>query len=185
LLLRLDAGWKRAWISPLLRFQRRWLVSVAAVLVIVSLTPPLGKEMPKQEADDWPQHAVAYLDQHGIGGRFFTPPDYGTYLTWKLGDKARCYVDTRGFYMPAVLLEDSHYVPQLGPDWQTRLERVLNDYATDYFMLETTGPRGELWRRLQPLVGTDVVYLDRQTVVLRAAVVRRGVQAMEFAGRSQ
>jgi hypothetical protein len=74
-----------------------------------------------------------------------------------------------------VLIEDSHYVPQLGPDWRSRFDRVVNQYSTDYFVLETTGPRGELWRRLQPLVGQDVVYLDRQTVVLRADVVRRNV----------
>ena len=54
LFLRVDSSWKRAWNSPLLRFQGRWLAVVAAVLVIISLIPPLGKEMPRQDADEWP-----------------------------------------------------------------------------------------------------------------------------------
>jgi hypothetical protein len=182
-LLRFDSSWKRAWHSPLLRLQSGWLAAVAAVFVIISLIPPLARSMPMQDDEEWPTGAVAYLEQHGIGGRFFAPPDYGAYITWKLGDKARCYADTRGFFIPPLLLEDSHYIPQLGPDWQARLDRVLNDYPTDYFMLETTGPRGELWRHLQPLVGTDVVYLDRQTVVLRASVVRGCVRKMDVAAR--
>jgi hypothetical protein len=184
-LLHLDNSWKRAWNSPLLRLQGRWLAAVATLLFVVSLTPGLAKDMPRQEADEWPSGALAYLQQHGIGGRFFGPPDYGAYITWKLGDNARCYADTRGFFIPPLLLEDSHYVPQLGPDWQTRLDRVLNDYPTDYFMLETTGPRGELWRRLQPVVGADVVYLDQQTVVLRAAAVRSGMKSLEIAARGK
>jgi hypothetical protein len=181
--LRFDSSWKRAWHSPLLRLQGLWLAGAAAAFVIVSLIPPLSKSMPMQDADEWPSGAVAYLQREGIGGRFFAPPDYGAYITWKLGDKARCYADTRGFFIPPLLLEDSHYVPQLGPDWQARLDRVLNDYPTDYFMLETTGPRGELWRRLQPVVGKDVVYLDQQTVVLRAEAVRDGVRKFEVAAR--
>jgi hypothetical protein len=80
-----------------------------------------------------------------------------------------------------VFLEDSHFVPQLGPQWRERLNRILNDYATDYFVLETTGPRGELWRCLQPHVGDNVIYLDQQTVVLSAKVVREGVARMDLA----
>jgi hypothetical protein len=182
-LLRLDGSWKRAWQSPMLRPQGGWLLTASAVFVVISLIPPLARSMPMQDADEWPSGALAYLQRNGIGGHFFGPPDYGAYVTWKLGDNARCYADTRGFFIPPVLLEDSHYVPQLGPDWQVRLDRVLNDYPTDYFLLETTGPRGELWRRLQPVVGQEVVYLDHQAVVLRASTVRDGVRKIEIASR--
>ena len=182
-LLRLDRGCKKALRSPLLCFQWHWLAAAAALLLLVSLIPALSRQMPAQETDDKPRAAVAYLERHGIGGNFFAAPDYGTYLTWKLGDRARCYVDTRGFYFPPVLLEDGIYVPQLGPEWRARLERVLNEYPTDYFILETTGPRGELWRRLRPVVAKEPVYLDEQTVVLQAETVRRGVQALDVAAR--
>jgi hypothetical protein len=34
-------------------------------------------------------------------------------------------------------------------------------------------------------VGTDVVYLDQQTVVLRAAAVRSGMKTLEIAARGK
>jgi hypothetical protein len=175
LALRCDRAWKQAWISPLLRVQGGWPVAAATLLVLVSLIPAIAKQMPRQDADDWPTGAALYLEKQGIHGNFFAPPDYGAYLTWRLGDRAHCYADTRGFFIWPILIEDSHYVPQLGPDWQRRLDRVLNEYATDYFVLETYGPRGELWRRLKPVLGCKVVYLDDQTVVMRADDVRRAI----------
>lgn len=173
-LLQLDSTWRRLWDSPLLRVQKGWPLAAAALLAAVSLIPPLSRQMPMQE-ERWPLAAMMHLQEQGLHGNFFSPPDYGTYITWRLGDKARCYADTRGFFYPPAMLEDSLYLPQLGPDWRERLDRVLNEYGTDYFVLETTGARGELWRRIQPHVGNDIIYLDEQTVVLRAAVVRKGL----------
>ncbi len=183
LLLRCDSSWRRLWISPLLRVQRGWPAAAVAMLLVLSLVPGLSRQMPKQDDPEWPARALAHLERQGARGNFFAPPDYGAYVTWKLGDKARCYADTRGFFIPPVLIEDSHYVPQLGPQWRERLDRVLDEYATDYFLLETNGPRGALWRQLQPHVGHEAVYLDEQTVVLKAESVRRGVRQMDVAAR--
>jgi len=58
--------------------------------------------------------------------------------------------------------------------WEARLERVLDQYQTDYFLLETTGARGELWRSVKPHIGKPL-YCDDQTVLLSAEQVRRGV----------
>jgi hypothetical protein len=178
-LLRFDSSWRRAWDSPLLRPQAVWPLMALALLVAVSLIPPLSRRMPKQDDNEWPSAAMSYLEQCGVGGNFFGPPDYGTYVTWRLGPQAHCYADTRGFYFPPNLLEDCHYVPQLGPGWRQRLDRILNDFATDYFLLETNGPRGELWRRLAPHVAAEVIYLDEHTVVLRAQTVREGVKQIK------
>jgi hypothetical protein len=180
-LLRLDSSWRRAWDSPLLRVQKAWPLAAALALAVASLIPPLARGMPMQDDTDWPTGAMTHAEQQGLRGNFFGPPDYGTYVTWRLGDKARCYADTRGFFFPPVLLEDSHYVPQLGPQWRQRLDRILNEFATDYFVLETTGPRGELWRCLQPHLAGDVIYLDEQTVVLSAKAVRQGLGRLELA----
>ena len=141
LALRADAACKRMWHSPLLRFQWPWPLAAAMLLIVISVIPPISKQMPRQDDPDWPTSATAFLKQQGIHGRFFAPPDYGAYLTWRLGDDARCYTDTRGFFMPPLLLEDSHLLPQLDTGWRARLDRVLDDYATDYFVLETTGAR--------------------------------------------
>ncbi|HYV38981.1 MAG TPA: hypothetical protein VE988_25070 [Gemmataceae bacterium] len=178
--LRCDSAWKRLWNAPMLRFQWSWTLAAVAMLVVASIVPPISRQMPKQDDPDWPTGAIAYLQQNRLHGNFFAPPDYGAYLTWRLGNDAHCYADTRGFFMPPMLLEDSHYAPQLGPDWRARLDRILNHYPTDYFVLETTGPRGELWRRLQPLVGSEALYVDHQSVVLRADTVRRGVRQMDL-----
>jgi hypothetical protein len=129
--------------------------------------------MPIQDAPSWPCAAVTWIEANELGGRFFAPPNYGSYLTWRLGDRATCYVNTRSFCFPPELLEDSHYLPQLTPDWPERLQRVLG-HGTDYFLLETSGPRGQLWRRVEPHCG-EPLFLDRQTVLLSAEQVRVGL----------
>jgi hypothetical protein len=102
-----------------------------------------------------------------------------SYIGWRLGDRGRCYVDTRGFFFPAEYLEDSHYVPQLSADWPRRVRRILG-YGTDYFLLETTGPRGQFWRSLQPYLDPPL-YRDNQTVLLSAEQVRRALAPFEDA----
>jgi hypothetical protein len=178
-LLRLDGTAKRLLHSGWFRFQPRWLAGVALLLAVVSLVPPLARALPAREDPDLPCAAVDRIEQLGLSGRFFGPPDYGSYLTWRLGERARSYTDTRGFFFPPVLLEDSHYVPQLGPDWRRRLDRILDDYATDYFLLETAGPRGAFWRRLAPLLDNPPLHADGVAVLLTAAQVRAGVAKLD------
>lgn len=170
-LLRADRACRRALDGPWFCFQWAWPAAAVGLLVAVSLVPPLARAMPVQDAPEWPVEAANYMDRAGLAGRFFAPADYGSYLAWRLGDRAKTYVDTRGFFFPPVLIEDSHYLPQLTPDWRTRLDRVLDQYRTDYFLLEATGPRGELWRLLRPHVGKPLYY-DDQAVLLSAAQVR-------------
>jgi hypothetical protein len=177
--LRAERVWARVLDNRMLRFQWFWLAAGLGVLALVSLFPPLGRRVPDRQRAEVPTRAVDWMAGQGLAGRFFAPADYGSYLCWRLGDRARSYVDTRGFFFPPQLLEDCHYLPQLAADWQQRLDRVF-DYGTDYFFLETTGPRGEFWRRLQPVVG-DPLYLDDQCVLLTAAQVRDGIARMEKA----
>ncbi len=134
--------------------------------------------MPLRDAPEWPVAALDYIEAADLGGNFFAPPDYGAYIGWRLKERARTYMDTRGFFFPPALVEDSHYVPALGPDWQRRLERVLNDYPTQYFLLETWGARGALWRALRPHVA-DPLYEDAQAVLLTAAQVREGIARLD------
>jgi hypothetical protein len=173
-LLRADRSVKGCLNQPQLRFQPLWPGAALAVLTLLSLIPPLARRMPIQENASWPTAAVTRIKQLGLHGRFFAYPDFGSYLGWRLGDQVKCYADTRGFFFPPQVLEDCHYLPQLGPDWRRRLARVLDEYGTNYFLLETEGPRGELWRSLRLCVG-EPLYLDEQAVLLTAAQVRRGV----------
>jgi hypothetical protein len=179
-LLRLDRKVKQTLTSPWFRLQPFWPGAALAALLVVSVIPPLSRNMPRQNASDWPVAALDHIAAMGLSGRFFGPPDYGSYIGWRLGERGRIYTDTRGFYFPPALLEDSHFIPQLGPDWRRRLERVLDEYHTDYFLLEATGARGALWHAIKVHVGTPV-YVDEQAVLLSAEQVRRGVMERDKA----
>lgn len=178
LLLRGDRFAKRMLYAPAFRFQPFWPSVTIAALLIVSLIPPLSRRMPLQNDPEWPVAALAHVEGQGLYGRFFAPPDYGAFLVWKMPGKTRSYTDTRGFFFPPLLLEDSHFVPQLGPDWRPRLDRILDQYHTDYFLLETNGPRGELWRRLQPHV--QPLFKDDISVLLTAVQVRQGLERLDL-----
>jgi hypothetical protein len=178
-LLRIDRFCKRTFSGRLLRFQWFWPAAAVGLLAAVSLLPPLAKRMPIQNNRNWPVAALDRMDELGLQGRFFSMPDHGSYVTWRLGARAKVYVDTRGFYFPPELLEDSLFIPQLTPDWRARLKRVFA-YGTDYFLLETTGPRGQLWHALQPYI-EQPLYCDNRAVVLSAEQVRQGLARLDHA----
>jgi hypothetical protein len=178
LLLRLDRSCKRLLYSPLFRFQWFWPAAGFVALAVVSLIPPLGRNVPSREAEEWPTAALDDLEAKDYRGNFFAPTNYGAYVTWRLKERARCYTDTRGYFFPPELLEDCHFVPLLAGDWRPRLRRILDEYRTDYFFLEVEGPRGELWRRLRPHVGAPL-YLDEKAVLLSAAQVRKALPALD------
>jgi len=168
-LCRLD-GVKDALNGPAFHFQPRWALAFLLMLSMFSLTPALARLVPRRHGKDWPTGAVDYIERHDLRGNFFSSPNHGAYLVWRRGpDRARCYVDTRGFFFPPRLLEDSALVPQLGDDWPQRLRRVVNA-GTDYFLLETNGPAGALWHTLQGHV--TPLYLDADTVLLGAEQLR-------------
>ncbi|MBI1916413.1 MAG: hypothetical protein HYS12_17020 [Planctomycetes bacterium] len=161
---------KHVLTAPAFRFQRSWVGALLVLLSVFSLTPALASLVPRRHGVDWPVGAVDYIEAHDLRGRFFGNANHGAYLVWRRGpDRALCYVDTRGFFFPPHLLEDSLFVPQLGEDWRNRLRRVL-DLGTDYFLLETRGEPGALWRALEGHV--EPLYRDTDTVLLRADQMR-------------
>jgi hypothetical protein len=180
-MLRVDSFCKRTLGLRWLRFQAFWPGAAVALLLAVSVVPAWSRNMPVQNAPEWPVAAVDFIEVKGLHGCFFSPPDYGSFLTWRLGGlnaRARIYADTRGFFFPPLLLEDSHLMPQLTPDWRRRLDRVLDDYPTDYFLLETTGARSALWRHLEPHIGTPL-YCDDISVLLSARQVREALRCAD------
>lgn len=174
----LDRKIKQLLISPALKLQPYWPGAVLALFFALSIIPPLSWHMPKASAAEWPVAALDYIERAGLHGRFFAPPDYGAYIGWRLGERGKVYTDTRGFFFPPVLIEDSHLLPQMTPDWRQRLRRVLEEYQTDYFLLETFGARGALWHSIKDDVGTPL-YVDQETVLLSAAQIRRGAAAID------
>jgi hypothetical protein len=176
-MLWIDRRCKRLFARPQFRGQWAWLLLVVGAIAAISLIPPVGRRVPKQDGPAWPATAVDWMERNGVEGRFFAPADFGTYVTWRLGDRARCYVDTRGFFFPPMLLEDSNMLPQLPPEWRERLDRVLAS-GTEYFLLETTGPRGNLWQSWKRQLGPPL-YVDELCVLLTAQQVRRAADQVE------
>ncbi len=173
-LLRLDNGLKRMFAGRLFRWQPGWLLAGGAGLTALTLIPGWGRDMPLRDSPEWPVAALDHIEHTGLHGNFFAPPDYGAYIGWRLKSRAKTYMDTRGFFFPPTLVEDSHYVPSMGLQWRQRLGRVLDEYPTEYFLLETWGVRGALWRALEPHIA-DPLYRDATTVLLTAEQVRRGM----------
>jgi hypothetical protein len=175
-LLRLDRSCKRLLYSPALRFQWQWPAVALGVLAVVSLVPPWCRRVPVQESSDYPIAAVNWIETHGLPSagpwRIFGPPDYGAYLVWRLGDRIRCYADTRTFCFPPELIEDSQYVPLRTDDWRYRFEKVLAA-RTEYLLLEKTGGRSRLWQALAPWA--QPLYQDGETVLLTSAEARRAL----------
>jgi hypothetical protein len=180
LLVRVDATCKKLFYSRALRFQWQWPCLALGLLALVSLTPPLGRHVPVQESSEYPAAAVSWIEANGLPStepwRIFGPPDYGAYLVWRLGDRVRCYADTRTFCYPPELIEDSHYVPLLADGWRGRLEKILAG-KTEYLLLETKNGRGALWRTLQPWV--QRLYLDGESVLLTREEVRRALEQLD------
>lgn len=172
-LLRVDRSAKHVLNSPLFRFQWGWVAAAFVLLAVPSLIPPLSRQMPRQNGTNWPVAALDWAEAHAVTGNFFGPPDYGSYVGWRLGDRGRCYVDTRGFFFSGEIIEDSHRLPQMLPGWRERFDRVVAA-RTDYFLLETTGVRGELWRRVRPHI-SEPLYLDAKTVLLTTGQVQNAV----------
>jgi hypothetical protein len=176
-LLRLDASCRRLLLSPVFRCQWQWPAVTTVFLAVVSLTPPLSRLMPMQESDKYPIATAAWIESHGLPGKgpwhIFGRPDDGAYLIWRLGDRVRCYADTRSFCYPPEIFADSYYVPILGPDWRSRLKRVLTS-GTDYLLLTTKGNQGRLWQALREQ-GVKPLHGESDWVLLSADEVRRGL----------
>jgi hypothetical protein len=184
LLLRLDRSCKRVLNSKAFRFQWEWSLLALLLLAAVSLVPPLSRRMPVQESGDYPTRAVNWIEAQGRPSsdapwRVFGLPDYGAYLVWRLGDRVRCYADTRTFCYPPRLIEDSFYIPLKLGDWRARLEQVL-DSGTDYFLLAVAPveERGQLWNTLRPWI-PDPLYQDEEAVLVTSADVRHALRRLD------
>jgi hypothetical protein len=178
-LIEVDRISKRAFGHRWLRPQPGWLALAGVLLILVSFLPAVGQAPVLRAMRDAPVTALDWIESQGLEGHFFTVPNYGAYVGWRLGNRAKVYVDTRGFFFPPELLEDSLLVPQMAGDWRRRLERVLSR-ETDYFLLESGGSRGRLWQELRRL-GATPVYCDEQAVLLGADQVR---DALANSGKS-
>lgn len=196
-LLKVDSFFRRVLDSKLLRFQPLWPALAALVFLVVSLIPPLGNSIPHQNSLQWPVAALDYAVEHQLHGRYFGIPDYGAYIGWRLKENGLVYTDTRGFFFPPQLLEDSIYLPRVVPEWRERMTRVLDEYETDYFLLDVdnkfSGDQTALWFKLAPYIDKPLLFKrDKDDaeepykwVILSAQQVRAALAKLDQATPSE
>jgi hypothetical protein len=155
LLVRLDQLAKVLGRQPLHRPQRHWSVVGLSVLFFVALAVP-ARYLPNRDYADAPKGVVDWLDSlyRPSDGplKIFSGSNEGAYLIWRLDGGAKVYTDTRGFFYPGPLLEDSFYLPREEAELNDRLERVLA-YGTDLFLLpvdDADGDEFRFWQSLKP-----------------------------------
>lgn len=170
-LLRIDHKLQKS--NPLLKLQPRWLLaSVAFVIAITILVAPYQPLI--AETCACPESAVEFIESRQIEGTFFCSTTNGSYLGWRLKGRVQVYVDTRGFFFPPRLLEDSHQIPRMENQWLERLEEILSDRPPDFFLLENSGANGELWRNM-PHDQMVVLFEDSQVGLIETEQMQKAV----------
>ena len=102
LCLKCDSFCRRLMDSRFFCFQPAWLLTMVGVFLIISLIPPLANRLPVQESSDWPVAPMEFAAQEGLHGNFFSTPDHGAWIGWRLKEKGLIYTDTRGFFFPRI-----------------------------------------------------------------------------------
>jgi hypothetical protein len=156
---------REVWSWPALHWQWFWPVAGVSTLALTPLVLPRALWTELNYHEDLPIRAVNWIKMQGLHGRFFANPLYGTLLEWELADRVRVYVDTRGFFFPSEVLEDSVVIAYTSaPDWAMRVVRIC-ELGTDYFLLSSNGSEDRLWKLLHPYVQKPL-YLDEKVVLL-------------------
>jgi hypothetical protein len=159
--------------------QWKWLVaSVFFAFCISHVRGPIALNS-SLAARSCSNRAIQWMKSAKTQGNIFCSAENGNNLIWHLRDRVRVYADTRGFFYPGEILLDTFEVPRLGSSWEQRLERVFS-FGTDYLLLETTGPQGELWKLVQAW-NANPVYRDASTVLIEASEVRQAVELFKKA----
>jgi hypothetical protein len=116
----------------------RAFMAVIAVIVIASVAAVYSR--PGVQLDGYPVAAVTWLDQQGLlapGHRVVEPDVAGNYLEYRLGDRARVFVDDRYDMYPTKVADDYQAIFFVRPNALDVLDRYQADAV--------------LWQEHQPL----------------------------------
>lgn len=100
---------------------------------------------------DYPADAVAFIEASGLRGNMAFPFEWGAYAIWKLGSRARVFIDGRfEAVYPAPVVDDYFAFLNGGPGW----ERLLDAYPTEVVVVQR-------WRHIHPrlFARADLVYV--------------------------
>jgi hypothetical protein len=126
------------------------------------------RDQPRSDAQNFPAHAVDFLQAHPSAGPIFNHYDWGGYLIWKLYPNTRVFIDGRADVYGEHLLHDFADASQLKDDWQSLLEqwniqRIL------------VPGNSALATGLRQAPGWKVAYEDSQAIILTVPSKRAAV----------
>jgi hypothetical protein len=118
------------------------------LLVMVLSVPWLEDYNPFLRSPDRSAHrteydlddAVTYLKGGKPGARLYAKFEWGEYLTWNQWNDSRVFMDGRIEIYPDAVWDEYWAVRNVRADWQD----ILDKYAVDYLVLETTGLHKDL-----------------------------------------
>src|SRR5262249_38724092 len=137
LVLSMDRLAKAIGTSSLFRVQPHWPAAGLSILAFLAVVVP-SHYLPNREYPDAPAAAIDWIDSHSLPSprpwKIFSGSNEGSYMIWRLNGRALVYTDTRGFYYPGEILEDSFYLPRQEADYDQHLQRALA-HGTEYLLL--------------------------------------------------
>ncbi len=134
------------------------IVLAMAVFASLHITNVIRRQ-PQAEAQQFPAHAVAFLNNHPPSGPVFNHYDWGGYLIWKLYPSTPVFIDGRADLYGAKLFHDFADAYELKGSWQ----QVLQRWGIQTVMVP---PDSALAVGLQSAPGWTVAYRDSQAVIL-------------------
>lgn len=147
------------------------VVVLTAVLASVKLAD-LARNQPASEAKNFPQKAVAFLQNGDYPKRVFVYYDWGGYAVWKLYPEYRVFVDGRADLYGDDLLAQFRSAMGLRTGWQ----KVLDSWNVEAVLLP---PSSALAQGLLLDPGWQTIFSDSEAIILIRGV--RGHPVVENA----
>ncbi|HTU40907.1 MAG TPA: hypothetical protein VMF10_04315, partial [Candidatus Aquilonibacter sp.] len=141
----------------------RTIVNASIVIAMAAFagihTAQVVRREPQSEMQQFPEHAVAFLQANAPTGPIFNNYDWGGYLVWKLYPSLRVFIDGRADVYGDQLLHDFATTYEFKDDWQQTLElwHVQNVLVP---------PQSALATGLRNAPGWTVAFEDAEAVIL-------------------
>ncbi|MFI5095206.1 MAG: hypothetical protein ACHQIK_17355 [Candidatus Acidiferrales bacterium] len=141
---------------------------MAAVLGSIIFFFPSAAKLQQQMEDEYPQAALAFMQQQHINGRIFNSVEFGGYMEWN-APELRPFIDGRG----DIFIYNGIFNDYDGAAVIRQPFEVLDKYRIDYVLLERTWPLAYL---LEHSPAWRLIYEDKVAVLFeRAPATAAGV----------
>ena len=143
-LLRIDNGLKRLFASRAFRWQPAWPMAGVIVLFLVTLIVP-GAAPCRSQFARLARRGLGLHRTHGPGGQFLRPARLRRHRLAAQGPRPHLHGYAWFLFSADARRRQPLCARPRAPMAATPHCRLLDDYPTDYFLLETWGMRGALF----------------------------------------